>query len=143
MVAELLPSLRSTILAVAAAVCFLGSGCDGSSGSMEFVAKRASFGKWEDKRDTGSIIMHDMLIVEEPRAYGPRGGPLGFYVITTQGRMASKLDDIVSDRIPTNRGVKMNFAVGNTIPVRIEKVLDGGERQLIHEGRAAFLEVTR
>jgi hypothetical protein len=57
--------------------------------------------------------------------------------------MASKLDDIVSDRLPSTRGVKMNFAVGRTIPVRIEKVLDGGKRQLVREGRAAFLEVTR
>ena len=143
MVAAHFPTFRAAMLVFVAAACLGGVGCDGVGGQSEFVAKKASFGKWEDKRESGSIIMHDMLIIEDPRPYGPRGGPLGFYIITTEGRMASKLDDIVSGRIPTNAGVKMNFAVGNTIPVRIEKVLDGGKRQLVREGRAAFLEVTR
>lgn len=143
MVASLLPHLRFASAILALVACLSPVGCDGSSGRMQFVAKRVSFGKWEDKRESGSIIMHDMLIVEDPREYGPRGAPLGLYVVTTEGRLASKLDDIVSDRVPTTRGVKMNFAVGNPVMVRVEKMLDGGKRELVKEGRAAFLEVTR
>lgn len=118
-------------------------GCDGLSGGSEFVAKGASFGKWEDKRPSGSIIMHDMLILTEPREFGSQGAPLGLYVVTTTGRMASKIDDIVTDRVPTNPGVRMNFAVGDPVSVRIEKVVEGGKRQFVREVRASFLEVTR
>lgn len=118
-------------------------GCDGLASGSQFIAKTASFGKWEDKRPSGSIIMHDMLIVTEPREYGTQGAPLGLFVVTTQGRMAAKLDEIVTGRIPSTRGLRMNFAVGDPVSVRIEKVVEGGKRQLVRESRAAFLEVTR
>ena len=119
------------------------AGCDGSSSGTEFVVKAARFGKWEDKRSSGSIIMHDMLILEEPREFGSQGAPLGFYVVTTQGTMAGKIDGIVTDKIPSMRGMRMHFAVGNPVEVRVEKVVDGGKRVLVHEGRASYLEVTR
>lgn len=118
-------------------------GCDGMGGGTEFVAKAARFSKWEDKRPSGSIIMHDMLVMEDPRAYGSQGAPLGFYVVTTSSRMASKIDDIVSDRIPSTKGVRMNFAIGDPVNVRVEKVVAGGKRELVREARASFLEVTR
>lgn len=118
-------------------------GCDGQGGGTEFVAKRAHFGKWEDKRESGSIIMHDMLVLEEPREFGSQGAPLGFYVVTTRGTMAGKIDAVVTDKVPSMRGMQMYFAVGTPIDVRVEKVVDGGKRVLVHEGRASYLEITR
>ena len=136
--ALLIPALLIAIVASVSPV-----GCDALGGGTEFVAKRAEFGKWEDKRPSGSIIKHDMLIVEEPRAFGSQGAPLGLYVVTTSGRMAARIDDIVSDRLPSNRGMKMNFSVGDPVEVRIEKVVDGGKRELVFEARASFLEAYR
>ena len=134
-------SILSLALAMTAGACSVG--CDGVGQGSEFIAKGASFGRWEDKRASGSIIMHDMLILTEPRESGSEGAPLGFYVVTTQGTMASKLDDIVMDRVPSMRGVTMNFAVGAPVSVKVERVIEGGKRQLVREGRASFLEVTR
>ena len=57
--------------------------------------------------------------------------------------MAAKIDDIVSDRLPSNRGMKMNFSVGDPVEVRIEKIVEGGKRELVFEARASFLEVYR
>ena len=134
-----------SILALLAAILVSLSpvGCDAMAGGTQFVAKAASFGKWEDKRPSGSIIMHDMLILTEPREYGSQGAPLGFYVVTTSSRMASKINEVVTDRIPSARGLRMNFAIGDPVAVRIEKVVEGGKRQLVRDSRAAFLEITR
>ena len=74
---------------------------------------------------------------------GEQGAPLGLYVVTTSGRMAAKIDDIVSDRLPSNRGMKMNFSVGDPVEVRIEKVVEGGKRELVFEARASYLEAYR
>ncbi|MEY3142193.1 MAG: hypothetical protein RLY21_686 [Planctomycetota bacterium] len=136
-------ALSIVILLLAIAAGLFPVGCDGLGAGSVFIAKRVSFGKWEDKRPSGSIIMHDMLILEEPRAYGSQGAPLGLYVVTTSGRMASKIDDVVSDRIPSTRGLKMNFAVGDPVSVRVEKVVEGGKRELVREARASFLEIYR
>lgn len=125
------------------AMWFCIVGCDGLNGGTEFVAKAARFGKWEDKRPSGSIIMHDMLVLEEPREFGSQGAPLGFYVVTTRGTMAGKIDGVVTDKIPSMRGMRMHFAVGTPVQVRVERVVDGGKRVLVHEGRASYLEITR
>lgn len=129
--------------AIAALLALMPAACGGLSGDVEFVAKGARLGKWEDKRSSGSIINHDMLILDEPRAFGSEGAPLGLYVVTTRGSMAAKIDDIVNDRLPSMRGQRMNFAVGSPIAVKIEKVVAGGKRELVLERRASFLEVTR
>ena len=138
---------RNALLIPALLIAIVASlnpmGCGGSAGGTEFIAKRAEFGKWEDKRPSGSIIKHDMLIVEEPRAPSSQGAPLGSFVVTTTGRMAAKIDDIISDRVPSNRGMKLNFSVGDPVEVRIEKVVEGGKRELVFEARASFLEAYR
>lgn len=132
--------LRATI-ATAALVIAIGCG-DGSDGSR-FVAKGAHMGKWEDKRASGSIIMHEMLVVEEPALEGSQGAPTGSYIVTTVGPMASKINDVVTDKIPANRGMRMNFAVGNPVDVKIERMREGGKVELVKKGRASFLEIVR
>lgn len=130
------------LLAGIGVTCVLAS-CDDMVGGTAFLAKSAHIGKWEDKRPSGSIIMHDMLVIDQPRAVDSQGAPLGAYVITTTGAMAAKIEDVISDRLPAAPGARLNFAVGNPVEVRIQKVLEGGKREAVGEARAAFLEITR
>jgi hypothetical protein len=39
--------------------------------------------------------------------------------------------------------MRMHFAVGRPVDIRVEKVVAGGKRMLVHEGRASYLEITR
>jgi hypothetical protein len=109
-----------------------------------FYANEASLGVWTDKRPSGSLIRHGMLVVRKPRLPSrnePRGGRLE---VTSLGpELQDKIDAIIADRIPIAAGMKTNFALGRTVPVRIERVDAEGERTLVAEGRVAFLELTR
>jgi hypothetical protein len=109
-----------------------------------FYANEASLGVWIDKRPSGSLIRHGMLVVREPRLPSrdePRGGRLE--IISLGPELQDKVEAIIADRIPIAAGMKTNFALGRTVPVRIERVDAEGERTLVAEGRVAFLELTR
>jgi len=129
----------SCLLCVAGAL----SGCDSGTTGDEFVAHHASFGKWADKRPSGSVIMHDMLVLDEPMPMAERNAVLGAYVVTTNGPISGKIEDIVNDRIPVNKGFQLNFAFPEQMTVRIEVIRDGGARELVAEKRVSFLEVIR
>jgi hypothetical protein len=126
-------------------LCVAGalSGCDSGTTGDEFVAHHASFGKWADKRPSGSVIMHDMLVLDEPMPMAERNAVLGAYVVTTNGPISGKIEDIVNDRIPVNKGFQLNFAFPEQMTVRIEVIRDGGARELVAEKRVSFLEVIR
>jgi hypothetical protein len=119
------------------------SGCDRGGTGDEYVARHASFGKWADKRPSGSIIMHDMLVLDEPMPMVGKNAVLGAYVVTTSGPISGKLEDIVNDRLPVNKGFQLNFAFPEQMTVRIEVIRDGGSRELVAEKRVSFLEVIR
>ena len=129
----------SCLLCVAGAL----SGCDSGTTGDGFVAHHASFGKWADKRPSGSVIMHDMLVLDEPMPMAERNAVLGAYVVTTNGPISGKIEDIVNDRIPVNKGFQLNFAFPEQMTVRIEVIRDGGARELVAEKRVSFLEVIR
>ena len=126
-------------------LCVAGalSGCDSGTTGDEFVAHHASFGKWADKRPSGSVIMHDMLVLDEPMPMLGKNAVLGAYVVTTNGPISGKIEDIVNDRIPVNKGFQLNFAFPEQMTVRIEVIRDGGARELVAEKRVSFLEVIR
>lgn len=109
-----------------------------------FYSNAAKLGAWIDKRPSGSIIRHGMLIVDEPRLPSrdePRGGRIE---ITSQGpELQQMVEDIIADRIPISAGMKTHFALGRTVPVRIESVDAEGVRTVVEEGRVAFLELKR
>jgi hypothetical protein len=109
-----------------------------------FYAEKASLDFWLDKRPSGSIIRHGMLVVREPRVQTrdePRGGRIE--VISAGPELQTKVEDIVADRIPIASGMKTNFALGRTVPVRIERVDARGARTVLAEGRVSYLELTR
>ena len=89
---------RGLALSLVSFLCVAGAlfGCDPGFGGDEYVARQASFGKWADKRPSGSIIMHDMLILDEPMPMLDKNAVLGAYVITTNGPLSGKIEDIVT-----------------------------------------------
>jgi hypothetical protein len=136
---------RGIALTLVSLLCVAGAlfGCDRGASGDQYVARHASFGKWADKRSSGSIIMHDMLVLDEPMPMVGKNAVLGAYVITTNGPISGKLDDIVNDRMPVNKGFQLNFAFSEQMTVRIEVIRDGGARELVAEKRVSFLEVVR
>ena len=109
-----------------------------------FYANAATVGAWIDKRPSGSMIRHGMLIVDEPRLPSrdePRGGRIE--IISQGPELQKKVEDIIADRIPIAAGMKTHFALGRTVPVRIERVDAEGVRTVVGEGRVAFLELKR
>jgi hypothetical protein len=133
-------TIRTLLVAAGVACC---SSCGDTFEGVRFLAKSAHMGKWADKRPSGSIIMQDMLFLEAPRSIDPNRIPLGSFVVTTSGRMATKIDDVVSDRIPVNQGTKLNFAVGDAAEVRIEKAVGLGKLEPVSVARASFIEIIR
>jgi hypothetical protein len=137
--------LRGLAFSLVSFLCVAGAlfGCDRGSGGDEYVARQASFGKWADKRPSGSIIMHDMLVLDEPMPMLDKNAVLGAYVVTTSGPISGKIEDIVNDRMPVNKGFQLNFAFPEQLTVRIEIIREGGARELVAEKRVSFLEVIR
>lgn len=108
-----------------------------------FSAESASIGEWRDERSSGLVIRHGMLVVDDPRlATGPTGGRSAI-VVTGGGALYRKVRDILEDRVPVASGMKTNFALGETVSVKIERVEPDGRRETIGEGRVSFLELVR
>ncbi|MBI1302437.1 MAG: hypothetical protein GC172_01395 [Phycisphaera sp.] len=138
-------------LGLAALVAGFATGCDSSAGGLgalfartggeSFVARRAALAIWYDKRPSGSIIKHGLLVLDSPaRASGSYGGE-GKYLVTAAPAVFRKIDDVLGNRLPVQKGIPLTFAVGEPAPVRIERIGPRGSRELVQEGRVAFLEV--
>ena len=113
-------------------------------GERRFIAASASIGEWVDRRLSGSVIRHGMLVLDDPSlAEGPGAGRSVVVVTIPAGPLYDKVADVVSDRIPVMAGMRTNFATGVVTPVRIERVHSNGVREPIAEGRASFLEIVR
>jgi len=104
-------------------------------------ANSASLGKWIDKRPKGQIT-HGMLVIDGPKA------PVGYFapnstvaITTSSDGVAEKIKGILEGEIPAAPGSTLNFALGQTESVRIERIAAGGARVLVAEGRISFLEV--
>lgn len=132
-------------------VAGFAAGCDSSSGALgslfaktggeSFVARRAALAVWFDRRPSGSIIKHGLLVLDSPeRASGSQGGQ-GKFVVTAAPAVFRKVDDILGNRLPSQKGIPLTFAIGEPVPVRIERIGPRGSRELVEEGRVAFLEV--
>lgn len=135
------------------ALAGVATGCDGragASGSLfprtgadSFLARRAAIAIWYDKRPSGSIIKHGLLVLDSPaRPSGSQSGR-GQYFVTAAPEICRKIEEILGDKLPVQRGSPMSFAIGSPVPVRIERVGAHGSRELVEEGRVAFLEVVR
>jgi hypothetical protein len=123
---------------------FLPSGPREPQGERRFVAASASLGEWVDRRPSGSVIRHGMLVLDDPSLEeGPRAGRSVVVVMLPAGPLYDKVADVVSDRIPVMADMRTNFATGVVTPVRIERVHSNGVREPIAEGRASFLEIVR
>jgi hypothetical protein len=126
-------------------------GCDSSSGALgslfaktggqSFVSRGAALAIWYDKRPSGSVIKHGLLVLDSPER--PSGGQSGTgkYFVTAAPAIFRKIDDVLGNRLPVQRGIPMTFAIGEPVPVRIERIGPRGSRELVQEGRVAFLEV--
>jgi len=146
---------RSAFLATACIVlaCVATAGCespwDAKAAQVErrattthtLYADGASLGKWIDKRPKGQIT-HGMLVIEGPKE------PVGYFapdstvaITTTSDGVAEKIKAILDGAIPASPGSRLNFALGQTESVRIERIGAGGSRVLVAEGRISFLEV--
>jgi len=109
----------------------------------EIYADGAGFAKWVDKRPR-SQITHGMLVIDGPKERKNYYPPNSTVVITTTSdTIARKADELVTDAIPVPKGMKTNYALGTTVDVRIERVVDGGRRELIEEGRVSFVELVK
>ncbi len=105
------------------------------------MARRAAIAIWYDQRSSGSIIKHGLLVLDSPsRPSGSQSG-LGQYLVTAAPEICRKIEEILGEEIPVQRGSLMTFAIGSPLPVRIERIGARGSRELVQEGRAAFLEV--
>jgi len=135
------------VAAAAAGGCDQRTGARGSlfarTGGESFVARGASIGIWYDRRPSGSIIKHGLLVLDSPARAGASSGPLGSYLVTAAPTVVQKVEDVLTDRIPAQRGLVMTFAIGEPVPVRIERIGPNGTRELVEEGRVAFLELVR
>ena len=150
---------RTLGAALLAGAAWTVAGCGGSSREVEsvrepgfesedaerrFTAEAASIGVWRDQRSSGLVIRHGLLVLDGPDlAEGPRGGRSVIVITTPSDELYRKVEDILSDRIPVTVGMRTQFAIGKTVPVRIERVEPDGQRSLITEGQVAFLELVR
>lgn len=109
-----------------------------------FVAESVRIGVWRDERPSGLVINHGLLVVDGPRLEsGPKGGRSVLLVTSRGPELHGKVSDVLSDRIPVMAGLKSTFALGRTVPVRIERLQPDGSRQFVEEGRVSFLELVR
>jgi len=138
-------------LGLFALVAGFAAGCDSSSGALgslfaktggeSFVSRRAALAVWFDKRPSGSIIKHGLLVLDSPeRSSGALSGQ-GKFLVTAAPAIFRKVDDVLGNRLPVQKGIPLTFAIGEPVPVRIERIGPRGSRELVQEGRVAFLEV--
>lgn len=105
------------------------------------VVEDARLGTWKDKRPSGSIIQHGMLILRDARIPDARDLRSSRVEVISQGsELERKIADITSDRIPIGPKTTAHFALGRSIPVRIERVDASGQRTTLASGNVAFLE---
>ena len=111
--------------------------------SHEIYANAASFGKWIDKRPR-SQITHGMLVIDGPKPSQHYFPPNSTVVITTTSEtIADRADDIARDAHGLPKGMKTNYALGTTVDVRIERIVEGGKREFVDESRVSFLEIVQ
>ena len=138
-------------LGLFALVAGFAPGCDSSSGALgslfaktggqSFVSRGAALAIWYDKRPSGSIIKHGLLVLDSPeRSSGGQSG-IGKYFVTAAPAVFRKIDDVLGNRLPVQKGIPLTFALGEPVPVRIERIGPRGSRELVQEGRVAFLEI--
>jgi len=162
------PDVRRPLLrlAVVAVVCLAGCGrsgdgapstrIDATDGEWSFVAHEASIGAWTDRRPSGSTIRHEMLVLERPSrasstaegddpatGQAPADDLSRFIVTTSSPALDDRLSAILAGRIPVKQGMRANFALGSSAPVRIERIRPNGARELVAETRVSFLEIER
>lgn len=113
------------------------------STTYEVYADAASLGKWIDKRPR-SQITHGMLVIEGPKERKSYYPPNSTVVITTTSDLiARKAGELVTNEIGVPTGMRTNYAIGTTVDVKIERILERGQRVLVQEGRVSFIEITR
>jgi hypothetical protein len=109
--------------------------------AFEIYAEGASLGTWLDKRER-SQITHGMLVIDGPKEKRSYFAPGTTYVVTTNNPLIAERSQEMSEnllRLP--RGMRTNFALGNTVTVRIERIGIDGAREPVEEGRVSFLEI--
>ena len=115
----------------------------GATTTHEIYADAASFGKWIDKR-AKSQITHGMLVIDHPKAAQSYFVPNTTVVITTTSDLiAEKAEAIARGDYRLPKGTKTNYAIGGTVDVRIERIVEDGQRVLVGEDRVSFLEVVQ
>ncbi|MCE2881672.1 MAG: hypothetical protein LW636_04845 [Planctomycetaceae bacterium] len=154
------PSARLLVATAATVGLWVASGCGMSPWEQEggigglydpelekehvFVAESAKIAVWRDERPSGLVINHGLLEIDAPRLEsGPKGGRTVLVVTTKGPELYGKVRDVLTDRIPVTAGMDCTFALGRTVPVRIERVEPNGGRTFVEEGRVSFLELVR
>jgi len=105
----------------------------------EVYADTASIGQWVDPR---APISQLKLIIDGPKKANSYYRANSTVVITTNNeKIAARVDDIVSGRIPVPARMTTDYSLGGTFTVKIEKIVEGGKRVPLGEGRVNFLEI--
>jgi len=113
------------------------------STTYEVYADAASLGKWIDKRPR-SQITHGMLVIDHPKSAQSYFVPNSTVVITTTSDViADKSAAIARGDYRLPKGTKTNYAIGGTVDVRIERIIEDGKRVLVGENRVSFLEIVQ
>ena len=105
------------------------------------MSRGAALAIWYDKRPSGSIIKHGLLVLDSPEWWSGGQSGIGRYFVTAAPAVFRKIDDVLGNRLPVQKGIPLIFALGEPVPVRIERIGPRGSRELVQEGRVAFLEV--
>ena len=109
----------------------------------EIFANSASFGTWIDKRPKGQIT-HGKLIIDGPKPRASYFPPGSTVVVTTMSDIvAAKAEELSAGTLRIPVGMVTNYAIGRTVSVKIERILPGGERELVDEQRVSFLELIK
>lgn len=109
----------------------------------EIFANEASFAKWIDKRPR-SQITHGMIVIDGPKErqhYFPPGSTV--VITTTSDAIAARADEISRNALRLPKGMHTNYALGTTVDVRIERIVEGGKREFVEESRVSFLEIVQ
>lgn len=109
----------------------------------EIFADSGRFSKWLDKR-AKSQITHGMLVIDCPKAQQAYFIPNSTVVITTTSDViAEKAEAIARGDYRLPKGTRTNYAIGGTVDVRIERIVEGGKREFVGEDRVSFLEIVQ
>jgi hypothetical protein len=85
-----------------------------------------------------------MLVIDHPKAAQSYFAPNTTVVITTTSDViAEKAEAIARGDYRLPKGTKTNFAIGGTVDVRIERIIEDGKRVLVAENRVSFLEIVQ